>query len=100
MTTQILSFISGHWAELVGWTIGVLGLVWRYKVWDQNRKDKAATAETRLAMIESRLNHLDDPLTGRVNKLSILTENQIETNKKSWALANYVKGRLDAKSNP
>ena len=66
---------------------------------DIKAKADSATSE-RLKDIEKRLHHLDDPETGRVHMVSDLCKEQIKTNGKAMALASYVKGRLDAKSNP
>ncbi len=91
----IIDFLFNYWTYLVGWTIGILGLVWRYKSWDEKRKEKIIKTEKRFADIESRLKHLDDPETGRVHKISKLSESQIKHTLHAYGLAKEVKGRLE-----
>ena len=62
-------------------------------------KDKSHAKNVRLNDIEKRLHHLDDPKTGRVHKLSKMVEQEIDTNKKAFALAHRVNGRLDERVN-
>ena len=80
--------------------IGIISAVFyrAYNIIDNKRKaqiKKDSAIAERFKNIEQRLYHLDDKETGRVHMVSDLCKEQIETNKKAWAMANYVKGRLD-----
>lgn len=80
--------------------VGVSAIVYRvFMILDKKKSSRTKVdieIFQRLSDLEKRLHLLDCPEDGRVNKLSKLTEEQIHTNKVSYGLAKYVKGRLDA----
>ena len=65
---------------------------------ERTMRDELKLVKTEINDLVKRLHHLDDPQTGRVHMVSNLCKEQIETNKKAWALASFVKGKLEAKN--
>ena len=94
-----------EWYEVTALLIGLGGLVLGKRRIDLTKLEQANKIakqsitekkhiENRLNEIELRLHHLDNPETGRVHKISKLCENQIETNKKAYAMAYATKENL------
>lgn len=76
----------------IGILMGVARVTWTISKSKANDKSEA---ERRMCSLEGRVNALDHEITGRVTKMSSLQIEQIGECKKAWALANYVKGKLD-----
>ncbi len=92
------------WFMVVGGILAMLAaisaIVYRIAYLYSKKKEKALALNQRLNDIEKRLHHLDCPQTGRVHKISDLCVDQLESNKKAYGLALYVKGKLESKANP
>jgi len=95
-----------EWYEVTALLIGLGGLVLGKRRIDLTKLEQESNAvkqaiadkkaiENRLCQIELRLHHLDDPQTGRVHKMSELSIEQIETNKKAFAMAYAAKEGLN-----
>tara|TARA_R110002051_G_scaffold114470_1_gene187374 strand:+ start:1089 stop:1382 length:294 start_codon:yes stop_codon:yes gene_type:complete len=91
-----------NWREITGWSIAMLGIfltaTWRYKLWDERRIAKntlAAKSKEKHAVEINALKKDLEALHNRIDKLSLLCQSQIDTNKKAIALSAYNKGRID-----
>jgi len=94
-----------EWYEVTALLIGLGGLVLGKRRIDLTKLEQGnklvkqaitekKEVEARLKELELRLHHLDNPETGRVHKISKLCENQIDTNKKAFAMAYAAKEGL------
>jgi|TARA_R110001592_G_scaffold313382_1_gene588762 cytochrome c-type biogenesis protein CcmH/NrfG len=98
----MISWLLLYWIEITGWSIALLSIfftaVWRYKLWDEkriNRARKAAKAKEELSLQIKELQKDLEAANNRIDKLSDLCQSQIETNKKALAISSYNKGRID-----